>query len=148
MLPKNSWLSVKNTKHQSTLNTPLIPSSQITFLGKFSFLIHNTKITAKVKYKTLHTTGITKLGIHSLGLTKLSNHSLPSCTNSDPSPATKTIAIKLITIAHITFFLSLSIYLLYANCFLFILKNFLRYLLSFCQKIFLNMQKSIDNMKW
>ena len=107
--PKNSWLSVKNTKHHKILSTPFVISRAITFRGKFSFFIQIQSITANVKYITVQIIGIKIFGIHSLGLTKPLNQFVPKFTNNAPSPATTAMLIIAITIpkTSLRFFVSI-----------------------------------------
>ena len=90
--PHNKLLSVKNTKHHATFNTPFTINSMISSLSSLSFFTAKYKYIANATYITVHTIGITMFGTHSVGLTKVSNQSIPKFTKIEPSAATNTTA--------------------------------------------------------
>ena len=95
ILPTKVKCSVKNTKHHSIFRIPLMIRLAIIPFGIGCWLIHILRTIAKVIYITLHTIGITILGIHWLGVTKELNQSIPKLTNTLPKTATIAMLIMI-----------------------------------------------------
>lgn len=105
--PKNVSLSVKNSKHQRILSTPLMIKIIIKFLLHLPFFTSKNNITPARIYITVQTIGITKSGIHCVGLESVPNQSIPKFTNMLPSMATTSTGTKLYIIDKNKFFIIL-----------------------------------------
>lgn len=89
--PINVWFRVKNVKHQTMLRVPFIINRVIVDVFKFSLLIQLQRTIANIKYITLHTIGIIKLGINWRGFLNKENQSIPIFTKMLPKIAIPTM---------------------------------------------------------
>lgn len=112
ILPTNFRLIVKNNKHQSMFNIPLMINNTTVDWGIFDLDIQIERTIPNAIYMILHMIGMNISGIHSLGRISVEYQSMPRFTNILPSIATTDIQAMIIMI-FIRFDFLFSILLVY-----------------------------------